>query len=322
MKRILLFPWLIILLSFCLSQAYAQPNATITVSVSLQSVNETIISAHGAGLPPVGVYTNGYGATLSNSISGVETIGGTQYVSTGWSMTGNEPVSGSGTNMVMVQTNNAELTWLWSTNYLLTASAAANGSVSGSSNGFYAADSSVVVTSTPSLGYHFAGWTGNVSGPSNAAVQTMTMDQARSVVAHFALDQELLTIVSAHGAGLPPVGIYTNGYGATLNYSISGVETIGGTQYVSTGWSMTGNEPVSGSGTNMVMVQTNNAELTWLWSTNYLLTASAAANGSVSGSSNGFYAAGSSVVVTSTPSLGYHFAGWTGNVRTIGGTQY
>ncbi|MEI7902381.1 MAG: hypothetical protein WCK89_19190, partial [bacterium] len=201
------------------------------------------------------------------------------------------------------------------------------GGVTGSSNGFYAAGSTAVVTATPSLGYHFTGWTGNVSGPTNAAVQTLLMDQARTVVAHFDADAAALltlTVISAHGAGaplagLPPVGlIYTNSYGVTLTNRISAVEANGGTQYVATGWSMTGNAPVSGSGTNMVMVQTNSAVLTWLWSTNYLLNASAGSGGGVTGSSNGFYAAGSNVVVTAVPGFGYTFVGWKVNGINVG----
>ena len=49
---------------------------------------------------------------------------------------------------------------------------------------------------------------------------------------------------------------------------------------------------------NNTMVLTNNETLTWLWATNYLLNASSAGNGTVSGSTNGFYGAGSNVSVT------------------------
>ena len=286
-------------------------------AANLPNVTLTIVSAHGTGLPPVGSYTHYYGTTLTNLVTGTETLGGTQYVATGWSMTGNGPALGSTTNMVMVQTNSATLTWQWGTNYLLNASAAPNGSLTGSTNGFYTAGSTNVVTAVPGPGYHFAGWTGNVSGLTNAAAQTLTMDQARTAVAHFALDAPLpvvLAIVSAHGLGQPLAGVYTNVYGTTLTNLVTGMETLGGTQYVATGWIMTGNEPASGSVTNMVMVQTNSATLTWQWGTNYLLNASAAPNGSLTGSTNGFYTAGSTVVVTAVPSLGYQFAGWTGNV--------
>ena len=152
----------------------------------------TVISEHGvgeplAGLPPEGlVYTNDYGAALTNFISGLEENGGTQYVNTGWAMTGNGPEAGLTNSMTMVITNDAVLTWQWSTNYLLTASAVGEGAVAGDTNGFYAAGSSVTVTATPGLGYAFAGWTGDVGGAStNDAVLALTLDQARTIVAHF-----------------------------------------------------------------------------------------------------------------------------------------
>jgi hypothetical protein len=144
-----------------------------------------IVSKHGSGQPPVGTYTHNYGTKLTNRMSRVQTLGGTQYVCTGWTMTGNQPASGVTTNVVMTQTNNAVLTWRWRTNYLLNASAGAGGTVTGSVNRFYAAGSRVAVTAVPLLGYRFTGWTGNVSGPTNLAAQSMTMNRARTVVANF-----------------------------------------------------------------------------------------------------------------------------------------
>jgi hypothetical protein len=226
--------------------------------------------------------------------------------------------------MSMIHTNDAVLTWLWTTNYLLDASAVGDGLVTGDTNGFYAAGSTVTVTAVPMLGSSFLGWTGNVSGPTNNLTQSMTMDQARTVVAHFSLDQLTLTIISAHGAGtpaagLPPQGIvYTNSYGAILTNSITPIETMGGTQYVNTGWSMVGNGPESGLTNSMSMIHTNDAVLTWLWTTNYLLNASAGPGGGVTGSTNGFYAADSTVVVTAVPSFGYSFSGWTVNGINFG----
>jgi hypothetical protein len=159
------------------------------------------------------------------------------------------------------------------------------------------------------------GWTGNVSGPTNNLTQLMTMDQARTVVAHFTpgLTNVVLEIVSAHGTGIPPTGTYFNVIGSLLTNSITAAETMGGTQYVNTGWSMVGNGPESGLTHLMTMVHTNDAVLTWLWTTNYLLDASAGPGGVITGSTNGFYSAGATVVVTAVPGFGYAFSGWTVN---------
>jgi uncharacterized repeat protein (TIGR02543 family) len=287
---------------------------TVVAHFAVAQLTLEIISEHGVGTPPVGIYTNAYGTLLRTSVTGTETIGGTQYVNVGWTMVGNAPVAGAASFMITVQTNNAVLTWLWGTNYLLNASAGPGGAVTGSPNGFYPAGSNVTVTAVPASGYTFTGWTGDVSGPTNAATQNLTMDQARTLVAHFTAGQLTLEIVSAHGVGTPPVGVYVHTYGSSLANSVTAVQTVGGTQYVNVGWTMVGNGPVAGAANSMFMVLTNNAVLTWMWGTNYLLNASADPGGAVTGSPNGFYAAGSSVTVTAVPDLGYLFVGWTGDV--------
>ncbi|MDA3926601.1 MAG: ice-binding family protein [Kiritimatiellae bacterium] len=279
-----------------------------------------IVSVHSTGTPSTGVYVNVMGSLLTNSITPVETMGGTQYVNTGWSMIGNVPESGPTNSMSMTHTNDAVLTWLWSTNYLLNASADPGGSVTGDTNGFYAAGALVNVTAVPVSGASFAGWTGNLSGPTNNLTQSMTMDQARTVVAHFTLglSNVILEIVSAHGTGTPATGVYVNVIGNLLTNSITPIETMGGTQYVNTGWSMIGNAPESGPTNSMSMTHTNDAVLTWLWSTNYMLNAFADPGGSLTGSSNGFYTAGSTTSVTAAPGLGYTFDGWEVNGINFG----
>ena len=300
----------------------------LSANMPKSNLTLTIISEHGvgtplAGLPPNGiVYTNSYGAALTNSITAVEANGGTQYVNTGWSMIGNSPETGVTNGMSMVLTNNAVLTWLWSTNYLLTASADSGGGVTGSSNGFYVAGSTVVVTATPSLGNHFTGWTGDVGGAdTNDAALTLLMDQARTVVAHFdddAANLLTLTIISEHGlgtplAGLPPNGIvYTNSYGAALTNSITAVEANGGTQYVNTGWSMLGNSPETGVTNGMSMALTNNAVLTWLWTTNYYLSLTAL-HGSITNATPGWKPADEAFTLYPVPDAGYTFDHWEVN---------
>lgn len=160
------------------------------------NVTLTIISEHGTGLPleagpsPMGkVYTNAYGTALINTISSEETLGGTQYVNTGWSMTDNDPSSGSTNVMSMIHTNDAVLTWLWSTNYPLNGvvQPPGAGTITGDPNGFYVSGSSVSITAQVAMGWAFVGWIGDVTGPTNSAGQTMTMDQARTVTALFDL---------------------------------------------------------------------------------------------------------------------------------------
>ena len=77
-----------------------------------------IVSAHGTADLEVGTHTNVYGTVLTNSVSSPDTQGTVQYVCTGWTMTGNEPASGANNVMVMTHTNDAVLTWTWTTNHI------------------------------------------------------------------------------------------------------------------------------------------------------------------------------------------------------------
>jgi uncharacterized repeat protein (TIGR01451 family) len=276
-----------------------------------------IRSEHGTGTRPVGTYTNAYGAILTNYISGLPTFGGTQYVATGWTLSGNDPATGNATNNVMIQTNNAVLTWLWATNYQLTSSAVAGGTVEGATNGFYAADTLISVTATPWVGWIFSGWTGDAVGDTNSQTMNVPMSQARALVAHFARNLGTLTILSEHGKGTPTVGVYTNIFGAVLTNLMTGVETLGGTQYVSTGWTLSGNEPVGGSNTTATLTLTNNAVLTWLWRTNYYLTL-VAQHGVITNGSTGWKPAGSLYGLAPLADFGFVFDHWVINGQSAG----
>jgi hypothetical protein len=75
-----------------------------------------------------------------------------------------------------------------------------------------------------------------------------------------------LQILSAYGMATPAVGVHPNPLGTVLDVSVTKYSAyIGSTQYVCTGWTMTGNEPSSGTTTNFSMTVTNDAVLTWLW---------------------------------------------------------
>lgn len=140
------------------------------------------------------------------------------------------------------------------------------------------------------------------------AIGDDTSPEILVVVTYFTMQ-----IVSTHGTGSPEPGIYTNGLNAVLTNSVSGTVTQGGTQYVCTGWVMTGNTPQSGTSNHFVMTVTNNSGLTWLWTTNYQFSATAGANGGVFGATNGWYALGGTLSVTAAPMPYYYFAGWTGD---------
>jgi len=168
-------------------------SANMPMDALVTNLTLTIISEHGegdlpAGLPPTGlVYTNDYGATLTNSITHLVPFGvGTQYVNVGWAMTGNEPVEGT-TNTVVINslTNDAVLTWLWNTNYYLSL-AAVHGSITNEPAGWKPADTTYTLYPKPDAGYVFDHW--EVNGVNFGAGEslTITLDGAKYVVASFA----------------------------------------------------------------------------------------------------------------------------------------
>jgi len=156
-------------------------SASLTVNPALATLE--IRSPFGMGTPAVGFSTNTIGAVLTNSMANPEPAGGTQYVCTGWSMVGNEPASGTTNQFVMSATNNAVLTWLWTTNYYLNTAAGPNGSVTIDS-GWQPMGVTMQLTAIAAQYYHFAAWSGDASGGSNPV--ELLMNAPKSVTATFA----------------------------------------------------------------------------------------------------------------------------------------
>ena len=153
---------------------YIQTDATLTIQ-----------SLYGLGTPSVGVHTNAIGALLTNVMSSTDTRGSTQLVCAGWAMTGNEPASGSGTQVVMTVTNDAVLTWLWTTNYWLATASGPNGSVDVGSS-WQAYGVTTQITATASTYYHFTNWTGSMASSANPL--DLLVDGPKGVTANFAMN--------------------------------------------------------------------------------------------------------------------------------------
>ncbi|HAL92077.1 MAG TPA: hypothetical protein DCM68_03530 [Verrucomicrobia bacterium] len=142
-----------------------------------------IQSEHGTAAPAVSTYVLLEGAALTNSVASPETIGTTQYVCTGWTMVGNEPANGTTTQFVATLTNDAVLTWLWTTNYWLQSAAGTNGSVD-VGEGWQPAGIPAQITATADLYYHFSHWSGDADSTANPL--DLPMDGPKSVAANFA----------------------------------------------------------------------------------------------------------------------------------------
>jgi len=122
-----------------------------------------------------------------------------------------------------------------------------------------------------------------------------------------------------------------NGYGT--NYYDSGVvvtsqveQYVGvasGDRQVCTGWTGSGSVQASGSGTQVVFTISNASTVTWHFAQQYELALDTVSDGttsgmpgSITGSSTGWYASGSSITLTAAPLPEFRFAGWFGDVPT------
>ncbi|MBN1674517.1 MAG: VCBS repeat-containing protein [Kiritimatiellae bacterium] len=171
-------------------------NTAFTGTYTIFTYTLSVASAHGTGTPAAGTHIYDYGTSLTCAIGGSpEIAGGTRYTCTGWTGTGNVPASGSGTTTPgFTLTQNSGITWNWQTAYYLDTTAGAHGSVN-VGDGWYNAGAQETITATADSGYHFTQWTGDVPGGQQTSNPlTLTLDQARSVTANFAIDTGDLTV--------------------------------------------------------------------------------------------------------------------------------
>jgi hypothetical protein len=90
----------------------------------------------------------------------------------------------------MTVTNNATLTWQWTTNYWRSIVVGPHGSVN-VGNGWQPIGSSTQITAVADQYYHLSGWGGDASGGANPLM--ILMDRPKAVVANFAE-----TLTTAH----------------------------------------------------------------------------------------------------------------------------
>jgi hypothetical protein len=224
-----------------------------------------IIAAHGTAVPAAGIYTNAHGAALTNRVTAPVAANGTQYVALGWTVSGNDPLTGATTNFTMTHTNTAVLTWLWQTNVLFARSAGAGGTVSGPAGGYYPYQSSITITATPQASYLFAGWTGDVpSGHENDAVLDLTMDRTRSLTATFAQDvgrHAAITLDGAMGEWQAGDVFYDDSEildGLPLNSTYSNVLVANDTDYLYVGLQLKDSSSILSNWTHELYIDSDN----------------------------------------------------------------
>lgn len=274
---------------------------------------------YGRSDPDYGTYTGSAWTVFTVTVTNSPVFeAGTQYVCTAAAVTGNSFIQVSPTRVVLALTNNATLTWQWQRLHQLTVLTNGDGTVT-VTNGWYLSGSNMIMTANASPNWHFDGWNGDTNGCGIVGnVITAAMTSARSITAMFGIDRHALAIVSDHGEPSPPVGTYTNDYGTELTNSVGLLDVQGNIRFVCTGWIMTGNIPTNGQATNMTVILTNNATLTWQWKTQYRLDIVAEGNSIAQ-----WLDAGSSITLIADNAPHWHFDSWSGDTNdcTISGGE-
>jgi len=202
---------------------------------------------------------------------------------------------------------------IWPT-YPLSVSTSDGGSVSVSPAAYsgtnlYLSNTVVTLTATPSNGWVFVGWTGDITA-TNATTNatTVVMDQPRAVQALFQVSTTYPLSTGTPGGG--SVSVSPAPYSGSNLYLSDTVVTLTATP--SNGWSFirwTGDSTATTNVTTVVMDQPRTVQAVFGTS----LTLFTNGNGQVLLSPPaGPYPLGSIVQVTALPSQGYYFFGWSG----------
>ena len=126
------------------------------------------------------------GQWITDQVSMVVETNMARYQCVGWTGSGSVPALGATNSVAFKLTNNSTLTWVWNPlAFQLACQIGGAGTVS-ASNGWYQANQDVTITATPSNGFVFVQWRGDIqkSLETNATI-TLTMNQGRRIVAVF-----------------------------------------------------------------------------------------------------------------------------------------
>lgn len=170
------------------------------------------------------------------------------------------------------------------------------------------------LATTTRTGHTFDGWWTGVNGTGTQVFPStiFTGTPAQTLYAKWTTNSYRLRVTSAYGGAWPAADINVP-YGTTIDVGITNSPFVrGSTQYVCTGWSMTGNSPLSGASTRFTMTLTNDASLTWQWGANYYLTVIPPLNGTVNVSS-GWKPVNTVLTVTADPNPAYQVGYWLVN---------
>jgi uncharacterized repeat protein (TIGR02543 family) len=231
----------------------------------------------------------------------------------GWHFVAWSGDAGGATNPLPVTMNaNQSITATFAINtYALSVSVIGSGTVTRNPNqASYDHGTVVQLTATPATGWHFVGWSGDLSGTTNPA--SITMSSARNVTATFAIDTHTLA-VSAQGQGT----VTRNPDRAAYDYGTP----VQITAVPAAGWQFAGWQGDAGGAQNPlgVTVTTDLAIQAEFVVDTHTLSLTATGRGTVSRNpSQASYAYGTVVTLTAMPDSGFIFNGWSGDTTATG----
>jgi len=204
--------------------------------------------------------------------------------------------------------------------YDLTTSSTEGGSVIEPGEDTFTYDEGTVVDliATPGEGYRFVEWAGDVGtiADVHAAMTTITMDGDYSITANFVKQYDLITSSTEGGSVTEPgEDTFTYDVGTVVDLAATAgegyrfVEWTGDVETITNVYATTTNITMNGD-----------YSITANFIKQYDLTTSSIAGGNVTTPGEGLfpdYDAGTVVDLVATPSAGYRFVNWTGDVGTI-----
>jgi len=235
----------------------------------------------------------------------------TGYTFTGW----NTAADSSGTSYsagstFTMGTSNVILYAKWAIKKYTITMTATNGSVGYSPNNtLFDTNTTVQLTATPTSGYHFTGWSGDITGTTNPG--SVVMNSNKSITANFAINTYQLTVAASAGGTIsaPTATISNVNYGAPT--TITAAAQPG---YTFVNWTRSNANATiaTPSALSTTVTLTDSATVTAVFSLNAYTLSITAANGSVTKNPDqSSYNYGTLVQLTAVPNTGYSFTSWS-----------
>ena len=290
--------------------------------------NLTISSSAGGSVTTPGQGTFGYGSGMVVNLVATPASG---YRFVNWTGTVSTVANVTAASTTITMSGNYSITANFAVippgQYSLTISSTAGGSVTTPGQGTFTYNAGTVVNlvASPLGGYRFINWTGNVATVANvtAASTTITMNSNYSITANFVVIppvQYSLTISSTAGGSvtIPGPGTFTYNAGTLVNLVAS---PLGGYRFVNWTGNVATVANVTAASTTITMNGNYSiiANFAVIPPSQYSLTISSTAGGSVTTPGQGTFTrnAGTVVSLVASPGTGYRFANWIGHVGTI-----